>query len=436
MSEKQRAGTDANGGSQDCDVHVIGVVYARRLVGLDPSHPLHQIPYFGQSVRSRCKTAESVAKQRWQAENSQAARETKSVGLIACLSRFGTGAFQDSIVASMSGPRSIVQPWADKLEMELIAADGGPLQDPLEKCKQTLNLTRGGKYWNPSHVSRYAVSAIKFGEFVRHLKVYESSTGTCNVPQSFVTSSRYPLGCRVDDVRQGCYWSAHPRQKQMVEQLESIPNWVWNAHELNWGLFKRELCRFVEEHGNAAVPKGFVTQSGYKLGDAVSNVRSRSQYLKNEDDNENCLRLEWLMSLPGWTMDVYQSMWYALKRELTMYVDEWQTSHVRQTSVSPSGYKLGRALTNLRRGTHLRDPATSVQRREWLEGLPDWSWNPDRSTTDEWNFQSRIKDMEDDKRADTLTRRRRTRRNTAKRNAGIDVPYQKLGRPSKKCVLT
>jgi hypothetical protein len=213
------------------DPIVIAVIYIRWLKWIDPSAPLYGCPYVGQAVRAG-NTANEVAAARWADENRQAVREDKRVGLPHELRVHGATAFDSQVVEWKQGPRSAVQKWADEREIALIAERGGPLRDPSMRCKQTLNLTKGGK----GHVCFEAIDAsrtvawLKFqDEMEEYIECYETSL----VPVSYANPvSGYKLGATLSHVRvNGTLLKGHPDETKRVEWLESLPGWAWNVRE-------------------------------------------------------------------------------------------------------------------------------------------------------------------------------------------------------------
>ena len=210
------------------DVIAIGVIYSRQLLYIDPLEPLYGCHYIGQSVSARFDTPLKVAEARWKHENCDSKRECRRIGLIHCLDAFGPTAFKDVVLESMRGPYDEVQAWADARERALIKEHGGPLKDPSMKCKQTLNLTKGGK-GALQFESNVALRTLAWNKFQNELQSYVECYGTALVPLKYVASSNYRLGEQVMRVRQGALWKGHPQEAERVEWLESLPGWAWKA---------------------------------------------------------------------------------------------------------------------------------------------------------------------------------------------------------------
>jgi hypothetical protein len=309
------------------------VVYSRTLYCSDQNDPLHGIPYFGQSVRAT-ETPEKAAKLRWQAEDNQAIRETKPVGLIAMLYVHGPSAFSNEIKEWKRGPRTIVKKWADEREMHWIAHFGGPMRDPTKKLRQTLNILEGGSSSN--FVYQDAFRSICWSKFKHELKEYIDCNGTSLVPQVYVSPSNFRLGEQLSNVRQGKLWKGHLFEAEMVSWLEALPHWTWNLQETRrlvaWETFKSELVRYVESFGTALVPQKYVSPSGHKLGITLETVRHAGNYI-NDDDGET--RRSFLESLPGWSWNAKETEeWKKKQLECcTATIDAWNAR------ATPEDYK-------------------------------------------------------------------------------------------------
>jgi hypothetical protein len=99
----------------------------------------------------------------------------------------------------------------------------------LVRCKQTLNLTNGGK-GNANFETIDASRTVSWLRFQDELQEYIKCRETSLVPQSYVNHvSEYKLGNALSNVRQGQLWRGHPDETKRVEWLESLPCWAWNA---------------------------------------------------------------------------------------------------------------------------------------------------------------------------------------------------------------
>jgi hypothetical protein len=215
---------------EDLCVPAVGALYKRTLQNIDIYHPLHGIPYFGQSVSTKIATPNQAADKRMQRENNDSLKTACEIGLLAELRRYGKDAFVDEVLYTKTGELWEVQEWADHLEDELIELHGGILRDSSKKLQQTLNLVPGGKrgdWWkHRDHFRRF-----KFNEVFEHLKQYVDSNDDADVSQKYVTSSGFPLGIRVSQLRKGAMWKGLHDESELKLKLEQLPGWKWDATE-------------------------------------------------------------------------------------------------------------------------------------------------------------------------------------------------------------
>lgn len=258
---------------EEVDPIYIAVIYIRWLNGIDPSHPLFKCPYIGQAVRVG-DTPEEVATKRWKAENLQAVREDKDIGLIHCLDMHGPAAFDNQIVESKRGPRSEVQEWANAREIELIAENGGRFRTPSVRCKQTLNLTSGGK-GNVNFEAMDVFRTMKWVKFKTELEQYVECYETSLVPFSYVNPvSGYKLGNYVHGVRrQGTLWNGHPDEAARVAWLQALPRWAWKARETDE--FKEAASKRSKEWRENATPEKLAEWSR-KISDSLSTPAAKA----------------------------------------------------------------------------------------------------------------------------------------------------------------
>lgn len=211
----------------EVDPIYIAVIYIRWLTYINPSSLFFMCPYVGQAVRD-AESAEWLANQRWNEENSLATREDKDMGLTHCLNEYGPDKFRNEVVEWRKGPRSEVQAWADEREKALIAEYGGPFRNPEKWCEQTLNLTHGGKN-DSKFASMDAFRTVKWMKFKIEMQTYVDLNESALVPKIYVNPvSGYKLGDSLCHVRNGILWKGHPDWANRIEWLEALPKWAWN----------------------------------------------------------------------------------------------------------------------------------------------------------------------------------------------------------------
>ena len=106
-------------------------------------------------------------------------------------------------------------------------------------------------------------------------EAFHARYGDLNVPAKYVSPSGFPLGQWLSYMR-----SARVNQRSSIATPERIARldalgMVWAAFSDQWERNYLEACAYYEAHGNLLVPAGYVSPSGVKLGNWVSNLRGK-----------------------------------------------------------------------------------------------------------------------------------------------------------------
>lgn len=212
------------------DHTVRGVVYEARLLNVPRSEVHYGTPYIGQSVRKGFSSFAAVAEARWNREIADGAKSTKQHGFMGAIKMFGPHAFNWKVLETKIGTESEVQEWADVREQELIAENGGTLQEafPCVPQKQCFNMQKGGKlnratWW--SGVEAYRKQ--RWSLFAKHLRAHVFAHNTADVPRKHKTSDGYRLGAQVNKVRCGRLLDGRPDEAMRRAWLEQLPGWTW-----------------------------------------------------------------------------------------------------------------------------------------------------------------------------------------------------------------
>jgi len=152
--------------------------------------------------------------------------------------------------------------------------------------KTRLESIEGWVWWNTKE------AAWKEG-FASLLK-YVEKHGDALVPASYKDPDGYKLGGWVNSqCRRGNRGKLSPERKA---RLESVEGWTWwNTKEAAWEKGFERLQRYVKEHGNTLVPRGYKDPDGYRLGRWSDEQRSKRT--RESISPERKARLE---SVEGW----------------------------------------------------------------------------------------------------------------------------------------
>jgi hypothetical protein len=367
------------------DPIVIAVIYIRWLKWIDPSAPLYGCPYGGQAVRVG-DSAEEVAAARWKEENSDAKRLNKRIGLMHELKLHGPEAFDNQIVEWKRGPRSEVQKWANEREIALIAEHGGPLRDPLARCRQTLNLTKGGK-GNVNFDAIDALRTVSWLQFQDEMQEYVECNQTSIVAQSYVNPvSGYKLGARLSGVRQGELWKGHPDEANRKTWLESLPVWAWKARETEeWLEVHSDRAKAQWTNADEETRKGWIRKNSEAHSTpeakAVASERGKAQWANANEET----RTEWVRkNSKAHSTPEAKAAASERKRDFWANADEeTRTELARKISEAKSTPESRAAASD--RSTAMWANADDETRTEWCRRMSEARTKADEETRTEWS---------------------------------------------------
>ncbi len=204
------------------------------------------------------------------------------------------------------------------------------------------------------------------------LKSYVALLGDPRVPRPFKADGGFPLGVWVTTQR-----AMRARlSPERVARLEALGNWTWNTHDAVWEIGFGHLAAYVHEHGDARVPKFYRTDTGYPLGDWVSDQRANRPDPEVGTRRPRALSYERaarLEALPRWVWDTQLAAWEDGFRHLVQYAKTHGSAQPSSDFVGDEGYPLGQwVVAQRQRRAKLTDEA--IVR---LEAFPDWVWNTD-----------------------------------------------------------
>ncbi len=166
-------------------------------------------------------------------------------------------------------------------------------------------------------------------------------------------------------------WVINQRVKQKRlsperrKRLEVLPGWVWHTGEAAWEASFARAQEYARAEGHTKVPSDYTTPDGERLGSWVGNQRQIRKRLSAE-------RRERLEGLPGWMWNKYEATWEEQFANLERFVATRGHARVPGPYKTPYGDKLG-SWVGVQRMARKK---LSTERRERLESLPGWTWNP------------------------------------------------------------
>lgn len=260
----------------------------------------------------------------------------------------------DELRRNLGKRRGIVKP-PSKIHLDLPSKVGREFADAFD-VRLVERTTASWEFW--------------FGK----IQEFAAEHGHARVGARYVTAEGFRLGAWVANQRS--HYAKGTLKTGRAELLETVAGWTWDPvadywvdqWAEQWEEGFRQLQRYVDKHADARVPSDHTTSDGYRLG--WWTVWQRELHGKGELDEERERRL---CALPGWSWDVRAEQWEEGFRQLKLYVDQHGDARVPKTFVM-DGFTLGVWVAVQRRG--FSRGTMEVERRERLEALPGWSWDP------------------------------------------------------------
>jgi very-short-patch-repair endonuclease len=204
------------------------------------------------------------------------------------------------------------------------------------------------------------------------LEQFVRREGHANVPDAHVEDD-FPLGKWVGATR-----SRHGRGKLVADRvaaLETLPGWTWDPVADQWEDGYRHLLAFAAREGHVNVPAHHREPDGYPLGSWVRSHR-RPGGRRTMTDEQRAR----LAAVPGWTFTAPTlAQWERAFAALMAFAE--REGHCRiLTRHREDGMDLDGWVSRQR--TLFHGGELSASRRERLEGVPGWSWNPQADAWD------------------------------------------------------
>lgn len=192
----------------------------------------------------------------------------------------------------------------------------------------------------------------------------------------------YPVGVWV--VRQRELHAKGTLDPTRADQLKALPGWSWDPRAAQWETAYTRLLDYVERYGHASVSATDVID-GHAVGKWVGKQRLRNA--KGTLDPDRARRLQ---GLPGWAWNTHTDQWDKGFNLLVDYIEGHGNARVSQ-SHKVDGYPLGQWVAVQR--DFYRTGRLAADRRDRLEGLPGWTWDPYADQWEEsyWQLQEYVK---------------------------------------------
>ncbi len=218
--------------------------------------------------------------------------------------------------------------------------------------------------------------------YIEGLSIYRAEFGNIEHPitlnrQSFVYRD-YPLGQAANRYR--TQYRSGKIPNWIVERLESLEGWIWNALDDAWESHFESLSKYTKSRGNSSVPQG-ETFEGIALGSWVA--RQRRIKKGQASGSLTATQIARLESLPGWLWDASKSRntdardkaWGEKYDLLKIYAKKTGTA-TPPANEAIDGVYLGRWVSvqrAIKKGVNKAGKLTDKEIK-LLEKLPGWKW--------------------------------------------------------------
>ena len=140
----------------------------------------------------------------------------------------------------------------------------------------------------------------------------------------------------------------------------------------SWMFWYGLLETFTEERGHCRVGARYKTDDGYRLSQWVGGQRSNKDTMEPD-------RRQRLEALPGWSWDIHSDQWEEGFSHLKQFSDREGHCRVAAKHKTDDGYQVGVWVSTQRSNKDTMEP----DRRQRLEALPGWLWDPHSSKWEE-----------------------------------------------------
>ena len=198
------------------------------------------------------------------------------------------------------------------------------------------------------------------------VRAYVAENGHARVPRRHVSPDGHGTGEWVRNRRMD--YAGWKLSDERVAELETIPGWVWSPLDEQWSAGMDAVRAYVAEHGNAHVPREYVSPDGHRTGRWVT--KRRNDYADGYLDGDRIAELE---SLPGWAWNMLDEQWATGLAAVRAFAAENGHTNIPKEYESPDGFRTGRWAAARRQD--YTSGTLGVSRIAELESIPGWVWN-------------------------------------------------------------
>lgn len=213
-----------------------------------------------------------------------------------------------------------------------------------------------------------SVSDLSWERYYEAAKTYFADHGDLNVKVAYITKDGVRLGNWIANLR-GYRRSGIKLKYMTPERLKLLDDigMIWDQPDYLWEQNYAAALAYYRENGHLAVPHGYVTEDGIRLGAWISRLRRQ----KNTLSKTQIQRLDELQMI--WE-DRQSKAWEAGYTQAERFYREHGDLNVPASYISPDGYRLGNWIYNQQKNYQLGK--LPIARKVRLDSL-DMAWKRD-----------------------------------------------------------
>ena len=205
-----------------------------------------------------------------------------------------------------------------------------------------------------------------FQEGMKKLKEYVKKNHHAKVPARYTDESGFNLGNWV--VRQRKAYKNGKLSSDHIQEFKKVKGWIWDLIEWGFQEGMKKLKKYVKKNHHARVPDGYTDESGFNLGNWVSN--RRKDYKNGQLSSD---RIQQLESVEGWIWDPIEWGFQEGMKKLKKYVKKNHHARVPDGYTDESGFNLGYWVARQRKD--YKKGKLSSDRIQQLETVDGWIWD-------------------------------------------------------------
>lgn len=205
-------------------------------------------------------------------------------------------------------------------------------------------------------------------------KEYYVENGDLFVPLRYITEKGYSLGRWVRTQRTNRRKGDPSLTEERIEKLDTIGmSWDY-AEDISWRKGYEAACVYYKENGNLEIPVVYVTDTGFRLGNWLRNIKEKYEEGRLEEsyiDQLEEIGVKW--------GSVYTNRWMEKYSEAKKYYKEKGNLDVSTNYITNNGVKLGKWIssqrTNYLKGNLNQEQIGLLEKLHFSWDIPESMWD-------------------------------------------------------------